>query len=194
MSWLTTEKRQHLLAFSFLILISCLDSVRLYAQAPRAQLFGGYTFAIFQRTPDFPVHISNGWGTSVAITPSIRLQELSLVLEGDGGYASFTGNTVRKYNILGGVRLTPMVVGGWWQKLLFMHALIGIENVSRTATFHNAFAWDVGAGVDFPISRRAGWRAIQADYRQASPTSNLRSEVRFTTGLTLSFGRFNAIE
>lgn len=189
-----TDKRRRFAVLLLLSLISSLISVRLFAQAPRAQLFGGYTLALSQRTPDFPLRLSNGWGASVAITPSIRLQELSLVLQADGSYAAFAGNTIGNYNMLGGVRFTPMVVGGWWEKLLFMHALVGIGSVSKPPASHYSFAWDIGGGVDVPINRRAGWRAIQVDYRQTSPSSNLRSEVRFTTGLTFSFKRFNAIE
>jgi hypothetical protein len=189
-----TERGRHAAILVLLNLISSLFSLRLYAQAPKVQLFGGYSLAVSERTPHFPVRISNEWGTSVAITPSIRAQELSLVLQVDGSYAPFSGNTVGNRDVLGGVRFTPMVVSGWWEKLLFIHALVGVANVSRLSGSHNSFAWDIGGGLDIPINHRAGWRAIQIDYRQTNPTSNLRNEVRFSTGLTLSFKRFIAIE
>lgn len=189
-----TERGRHAANFVLLTLISCLFSLRLYAQAPKVQLFGGYALAISERTPDFPVRISNGWGTSVAVTPSIHAQELSLVLQMDGSYAPFSGNMVENRDVLSGVRFTTMVVSGWWEKHLFMHALVGVANVSRSSASHNSFAFDIGGGFDIPINRRAGWRAIQIDYRQTNPTSNLRNEIRFSTGLTFSFKRFIAIE
>jgi hypothetical protein len=77
-----TERGRHAAILVLLHLFSSLFSLRLYAQAAKVQLFGGYALAVSERTPDFPVRNSNGWDTSVAITPSIRAQELSLVLQG----------------------------------------------------------------------------------------------------------------
>ena len=87
-----------------------------------------------------------------------------------------------------------MVVSGWGERLFFMHGLVGIADMSQQSSSFRSFTWDIGGGLDVPINRRTGWRAIQIDYRQTNPASIRRSEIRFTTGLTFAFKRFVVIE
>src|SRR5438034_10120082 len=107
-----TERRRHAAILVLLNLFSSLFSLRLYAQAPKVQLFAGYALAVSERTPDFPVRISNGWGTSVAITPSVRGQELALVLRVAGSCAPFLCNNARHRKVLWWFRCVPMAVTG----------------------------------------------------------------------------------
>jgi opacity protein-like surface antigen len=61
-------------------------------------------------------------------------------------------------------------------------------NVLTTST--NSFAFDLGAGADFPVNQRLSVRILQLDYlRTALPnnSNNWQNNLRFGAGLALRF-------
>jgi hypothetical protein len=170
-------------AAAALFVLPLLLSVPTQAQAP-LQLSTGYSFAYSPRTDVFPRYVWNGLNTSLAIKPWKRVPELSTVVSADGMYSSYG---VKSYSLLAGPKLSWSRENYWRAKTIFAQGLLGGTHFSSAGPSTGVqFAWDIGGGLDVPITPRIGWRAIQIDYR-AHPGWFSQKEVRFTTGLTFGF-------
>jgi hypothetical protein len=182
--------------FSFLLMVGLsitpvLFSVPTQAQAKdRLQLSSGYTLVYSPRTDLMPRSFWNGWDTSVAITPSTHVPEVSAVFSADAEYSS--SDSTRSHSLLAGGRWSWSRENHWRAKTIFVQGLLGVRHFSYAygGFALTSFASDIGGGLDVPISPRVGWRAIQIDYR--TNASGLRqTDVRFTTGLTFGFKRLS---
>jgi opacity protein-like surface antigen len=81
----------------------------------------------------------------------------------------------------------------------FAQALFGLAHGSGSEFPHsgnglttsaNSFAFDLGAGADFPVNKRLSVRILQLDYlRTALPnnSNNWQNNLRISAGLTLRF-------
>jgi hypothetical protein len=170
-----------------LFITPLLVSVPTQGQAKnRTQLAGGYTFVYSPRTDMLPTSFWNGWDTSVAITPSSRVPEVSAVFSADAEYSSLDSS--RSHSLLAGGRWSWSPENRWQSKTIFVQGLLGVRHFSSTGSGFAAtsFASDIGGGLDVPITPRVGLRAIQIDYRTNAETLR-QHDIRFTTGLTFGF-------
>lgn len=106
-----------------------------------------------------------------ALTPAVAVV-------GDFGLNSFDGWTVTSY--LGGIRFTP-ATGSAVQP--FVQALIGLEHCCDA----NAFAFQLGGGVEVPVSEALKIRG-QYDYRRTSYDGEGYNGHRFGVGVVLPLG------
>jgi len=76
----------------------------------------------------------------------------------------------------------------------FGQALFGVAHqsipasasISNVAQQQNAFAFDLGGGVDYRLVSRVAWR-VQADYLQTNLFNSTQHDPRVTTGIVLRF-------
>ena len=177
-------KCHHLFSFLLrfaLFMTPLLFSVPTQAQTKdRVQLSSGHTLVYS------PGSIWNGWDTSIAMTPSSRVPEVSAVFSADAEYSSLDSS--RSHSLLAGGRWSWSPENHWRAKTIFVEGLLGVRHFSYQSSGFavTSFASEIGGGLDVPLTPRVGWRAIQIDYRTNAETLR-HNDVRFTTGLTFGF-------
>lgn len=119
-----------------------------------------------------------GVGVSIDVAKSLSSPMLALV--GEFGVNGFDGYTSTSY--LGGIRLMPVVQGSSIQP--FVQALVGLEHCCE----QNAFAFQIGGGVQVPINAKLNFRA-QYDFRRASYDGTGFNENRFGFGVSFPVGQ-----
>jgi hypothetical protein len=179
---------------------------RCNAQDSRADLFGGYSM----------VHADlgagagnlNGFGIAYAVRPRLAMQWWAFVMDYNVQFGtalvpladfcngvtpcvppSFTAD-VRTFSTLFGVRFAPSRT----QFTPFVQALFGGSSLWANGNGMNqgihqsrgSFAYVLGAGVDYPISDRIGWR-VQGDFLQTHYMAQFQSGGRFSTGPVIVF-------
>ncbi len=118
----------------------------------------------------------NGVGVSLdaakTITPMIAVV-------GDFGLNKFDDYTVTSY--LGGLRFLPTLTSTAFQP--YGQFLVGIEHCCE----QNAFTFQIGAGVDIPMTEKLNFR-VQYDFRRASYDGTGFNANRFGFGVSLPLG------
>lgn len=102
----------------------------------------------------------------------------TVAVAGEFGYNSFDGYSITSY--LGGIRYTP-ALGSSVQP--FLQALLGLEHCCE----ENAFAYQLGGGVEIPVSQALKIRG-QYDYRRTSYDGEGYNGHRFGIGVVLPLG------
>jgi len=173
----------------FLVALVALLPLVAFAQAPKAEVFGGYQYT--------HVNIAgtglnfNGWNTSVAgnITKTFGVA-------GDfsGSYHSETGGSLDVYTYTFGpvVNLNHEGVVNPFVHALFggAHAKLSATGVGSATT--NGFAMMLGGGVDAKVAPHIAVRLIQADwaylhFSDLGSDASLSKNVRISTGLVIRF-------
>lgn len=153
---------------------------------PKAELFGGYSYAGTG---------SHGFDASVAGNVN---QWFGLVADVGGQYTrlddqGFT-EKIRTYSILFGPRFSLRRVN---RVVPFAHALFGVSHL-KTATNEfgpplsfsdTSFGMALGGGLDISINEKFAIRAIQADYLQTRFFGGTQNKGRLSVGIVLRFGR-----
>lgn len=101
-----------------------------------------------------------------------------MAVVGELGFNDFDGYTISSYQ--GGVRFTPAMAGTLRP---FVQALLGLERCCD----QNAFAFQLGGGVVFPLNERFDLRA-QYDFRRASYDGDGFNGNRFGVGVVFPIG------
>jgi hypothetical protein len=176
-------------------------------EAPKAELFGGYSYASFEGGNGVDRLNLNGWNTSVAGNFN---RWFGVVGDFSGQYGSQAGVDRNTHSFLFGPRffsrnnerMTP-----------FVHALFGIARAHREggsgepARTENAFSTAIGGGLDVKAGEAVAIRLVQADYfltrfDEASGIVCIQSNIlpcpstrtgtqhnfRFSTGVVFRFG------
>ncbi len=179
-----------------LLVVLCVSAVVLCASAPlsaqhldapKAEVFGGYSWyhpAGTVQGHDLP-DLNNGWGGQFTYNLN---RWAGIALDANGHYGDF-GNahsvTVGPQFKLRTERFTP-----------FAEILLGGEHFSpKQHSEETDFAIIIGGGLDYKVTPRFSIRAIQADYVHTSynaPTpsgsSNMLNGVRLQAGVVFNFG------
>lgn len=103
----------------------------------------------------------------------------TVAVVGEFGLNSFDGFTLTSYQ--GGVRFLPAVQASVQP---FLQALVGLEHCCE----QNAFAFQIGGGVQVPINAKLNFRA-QYDFRRASYDGTGFNENRFGFGVSFPVGQ-----
>ncbi|NOT61226.1 MAG: outer membrane beta-barrel protein [Acidobacteria bacterium] len=189
--------RNSLLVACLLLLLPCFA---LAQDAPKAEIFGGYSFlrADEEDSPETDLH---GWNASV----NVNLNKWFGV-KGDfsGHYNDFQISPGVKADLnthlfLGGVQFTSYK----YEKVTpFVHALLGVgrrgfsvsravAGTSQNSIHDHAFALVLGGGIDVKFKKSLAWRAAQVDY-VFTTFDDLRDDrqhnLRLSTGLVLRLG------
>jgi opacity protein-like surface antigen len=148
--------------------------------APRAELFAGYSFVRSDQRN------LNGWNASLAVGLS---GSLSLVADASGHYGS-AGR--RQLNLMAGPGLA-FLRGG--PAVVFVHALVGLHRESvnlqvfdvSISRNDNRFGMQFGGGVD--IRAGGGWAIrLQGDYEWSRKQGTSVTGVRLSAGVVYRLG------
>jgi len=170
------------LLVAFLVLSTGILSA---AEAPRIQVFGGYTRLRFDSNAiGFNGDTGLNGGTASAA------YNLAPYFGVKGEISVETGPNIRSRDWLIG----PQGMYSKWGMLFFGHALFG-KAETRVSTSvvaeDTARATVFGGGFDIPIFRRVTIRAIQVDYMMTK-TKQLnvdQNDLKFSTGVVFHLGR-----
>ncbi|HEY2363739.1 MAG TPA: hypothetical protein VGK36_21660 [Candidatus Angelobacter sp.] len=176
-----------LLALVLLVMFFVLSTGLLSAaEAPRIQVFGGYTRMQFD-SKAFGFNSDTGLnggtiGGAFNLAPYFGVKtQISIA----------TGPNVRSRDWAIG----PQGMYSKWGVLFFGHVLFGKAetrlHVPNVVEEDNARATILGGGVDIPIARRISIRAIQVDYLRTKPLGVEQNDVKFTTGVVFHLGRLS---
>jgi opacity protein-like surface antigen len=157
--------------------------------APKAEVFGGYSYLRANPGLGAPGFNLNGGSGSVAanITPMV-----GIVGDFGGYYAPNIYNSGLNGNILsymGGPRLTLRR-----EKLSpFVQGLFGGVRASVSGSSSNSFAMALGGGVDLNVTNRIAIRLVQAEYLMTRfnivGVATNQNNARISTGIVFRFGR-----
>jgi opacity protein-like surface antigen len=108
----------------------------------------------------------------------------AVAVVGEFGLNSFEFSTITSYQ--GGVRFTPVLEGTAVSP--FVQALVGLERFSGDGfDATNGLSFQIGGGVEFPLSDRLNLRA-QYDYRRTSYDGEGFNGNRFGVGVVFPLG------
>jgi hypothetical protein len=158
------------------------------AEAPRIQVFGGYTRLQFDnKSLGF-----SGGNTGLNGGTFSAAYNLAPYFGVKGEVSVESGPNIRSRDWAIG----PQVMYGKWGVLFFGHALFG-KAETRVSTSvvseDNARATVLGGGFDIPIARRISIRPIQVDY-MITKTNQLnidQNDLKFSTGVVFHLGRLS---
>lgn len=173
-------------------------------EVPKVQFFGAYSLQGFDSKADaFGTgrQIFHGWDSEM----QLNLHKNIGFVANFGGYYNDQKGTqgglsaeakLRNYPVLFGPRVTARV----GKVEPFVHALFGITHttvdlsvtgVSTSKDSSNDFAFALGGGVDFKVTKHLGIRPFKFDYlriRTNAGSTNINfNNYRFATGIVLSF-------
>ena len=165
-----------------MVFVVLAPSVVSAAEAPRVQIFGGYSRLQFDsKSLGFTSNTGLNGGTgSVAFN-------LAPFFGAVGEFSVESGPNIRSRDWLIG----PQVMYGKWGALFFGHALFGKGETRATTTVvaeDNGGASAFGGGVDIPAFHRFSIRVIQVDYFKTHTLSTDQNNVKFSTGVVFRWG------
>jgi len=156
------------------------------ADAPKAEVFGGYQYTRLSGEGIIPDVNANGWNG--ALTGNFN-KWFGVTADFSGAYASISGVSFKTHTYTFGPTLSAR---GSDKFTPFVHALFGGAHGSAGAggfsASGNAFAMLLGGGVDAKFADRMAFRVAQFDWvslRSNGSTSN--KNFRLSTGLVIHF-------
>ena len=179
-------KRGAVFVLLLLSAITTASSLSAGQEAPRWEVFGGYSYRNLESTTlGFANRSSmNGWDAEGAFNITT---EWSLVADVGGQY----GSQLTAYNFMIGPQYS-------WRKAkskFFAHVLFGKaqNTVNINTATSNGFesvgrAFAAGGGYDMELTPRFTLRIVQADYLNTHTFSNTQNDLRVSTGLVFHFG------
>jgi hypothetical protein len=170
--------------FSLLLLIS---APLLSAQeAPRFDVFGGFSYLRFDATTIGYSDYTNLYGWNGGATGYIKLS-LGVAIDLSGHY----GSEMSAYHFMIGPQYT-------WRRdksKVYFHALFGKaqNRVNIVQPTRNGFesvgrSFGGGVGFDYDWSPRISIRAFQADFFHSNTFGTAQNDVRVSTGVVYHFG------
>jgi len=169
--------------FSLVILSSGLATAQ---EAPRFDVFGGFSYKRFDsKTLGYPDN-SNLYGWNAEGIGNIKMR-FGVVLDASGHY----GSELSVYNFLIGPQYTLRRD----KSRFFVHGLFGKAqnrvNIVQPTTNHFESvgkSYGGGGGFDWDFSPRITIRVVQADYFWSSTFGATQNDIRVSTGLVFHFG------
>jgi opacity protein-like surface antigen len=172
-------------AFLVVSVVFLLSFSALAQDTPKAELFGGYSYAG-----------SGSHGIDASITANIN-RWFGIVADFGGQYARFSeeGFTekIRTHTFLFGPRFSLRKK----RAIPFAHALFGVSNLkTETTEFGPLFSFSdtgfgmaLGGGLDIRLNDRIAIRAVEIDYLRTNFFGGLQQKGRLTAGLVVRFGK-----
>jgi opacity protein-like surface antigen len=170
---------RRLIAWAALLVCAALPAAA--QDAPRAELFGGYSYARL----DAPGPTKNLHGWNAAVQGNLN-DWFGLVADFSGHYGERLGQRVSTHQALFGPRLTlrgPVSP--------FVHALFGVARGNAGLFGSNsseaAFGMAVGGGLDVKLRDHVNLRLIQGDYLMTRFFDRRQDSFRLSAGLVFRF-------
>jgi hypothetical protein len=164
---------------------------------PRFSVFGGYTYVNAKYDFGGPELNLNGWDTSLQIRAN---PSLGIVADFSQQYPSPNSGAGKQTLALFGPRV---IFPGNKQVTPYLHLLAGFAHGTVTEfsiltpdlfpsfspVTANAFALDVGGGLDVKLKGRVWLRAFQLDWLHADLSPDHHNRFRVSTGIVIRFGK-----
>jgi len=156
---------------------------------PRAEIFGGASYANIDTNGLSSRQNAAGWESSVSVN---ALQWIGGEADFSGYYKSIDGVPIRDYSVAAGPRFNV--------KPIFVHALFGMDRLSASAfgesAHQNGFAGEIGGGVEFPVIRYLAVRVSADDvftrHNIFGGSRYTQNNVRASLGIVYRFGFHSA--
>jgi len=162
-----------------------ISAIAVAADAPKAEVFGGYSYLHCDKNSFGDTCNLNGWDASVAFNAA---KYFGIVADFGGTYGTVTDRDVKVYSFLFGPKfavrknkVTP-----------FAQALFGVANLKQSeATWslsENDFAMALGGGLDINVSKKIAVRAAQAEYVMTRSSGEAFNHFRYSAGIVFKLG------
>jgi hypothetical protein len=147
---------------------------------PKAEVFGGYTFAHLSSSGTGAN--ANGGSASLSYNPN---SWLGIVGDFGGYHADSNLGNANVYTYLFG----PKIAFRKGPITPFVQTLLGGAHLTASGlnTSLNSFAMTLGGGLDWNAKEHIGVRLIQAEYFMTNFASTRQNGVRISTGVVLRF-------
>jgi hypothetical protein len=153
------------------VLLLCGASKGFAQEAPRVEIFTGYSYARLAEAVN-----SHGWNLSIAGNVN---SWLGIAADVSGHYRS--GLSLYSYTVGPRLALRNTVTA-------FTHFLFGGARLGNGGS-DSAFGMVLGGGVDIPIGERLAFRALQTDYLFTRFGGQTQNNARLSVGVVFTFGR-----
>lgn len=168
-----------------LLVLMVLAALPAAAQAPKAEVFGGYSYTRINPGGSGNGFNLNGWNGSVAGNVN---DWFGIVGDFGGTYGSPSGVDTNVHTFLFGPRITARNE----QLQPFAHALFGGARIKGTAAgvsvSDSAFSMALGGGVDWKANDTVAIRLGQLDYLMTRFGNDRQNNFRLSTGIVFRFG------
>jgi outer membrane immunogenic protein len=172
-----------------------------YAQEfPRAEVFGGYSYLNIDTEGVGDRVSAHGWAASATVNVN---SWLGVMADFSGHYkpdcASLSGLTCRDYSYLFGPKLSHRLPDS--KAVPFGYGLVGAHNVGAgllgVTVSQNSFAFAVGGGFDYAVTRNISIRVAQVDYLFTRHLQQIggthQNNIRAAAGVVFAFGAHHAV-
>ncbi len=147
----------------------------------KLDVFGGYSYMRVNPGGGVSGLNTNGWEAQA--TGNLN-HWLGVTADFDGHYGDAFGIGGHDYNFLFGPTLSYRT-----EKLTpFGHVLFGASHAGAAGFSDTAFAWAIGGGVDWNVTKTLAVRLGQFDYLPTHFASNTQNNFRFSTGIVFRLG------
>jgi opacity protein-like surface antigen len=163
------------------------SAIAVAADAPRAEVFGGYSYLRCDKGDSDVSCNLNGWDASVAFNAP---KYFGIVADFGGGYGTVGTNDTKFHTFLFGPKfelrkdkISP-----------FAQALFGVANQKaklngKSVGSSNDFAMTLGGGLDYDIGEKIAIRVAQADYFMTRSDGETFNNFRISAGIVLKLGK-----
>ncbi len=162
--------------FLFVCLILIMAAVAFAQDAPKAEVFGGYSYLRFSGE-NF-----NGW--NAALTGNFN-KNFGITADISGHYKSIAGVGINSYSFLFG----PTVAAPMDKVKPFAHALFGVNRLGGGGTSDSSYALAFGGGLDVSLNDTFSIRLAQADYLRTHHGDVGQNNFRLSTGVVIKLGK-----
>lgn len=172
--------------FCILFLVVVSSAAVMAQDAPKTEVFGGYSYLRTDAGLSTDKANLNGWNASAT---RYFTKNLGLTADFSGAYGSpseFSKVDTSAHNFLFG----PTVAVRSQKLTGFAHALFGVSHLhfgSGVDYSDNAFGMALGGGVDANLSRHVAVRVAQVDYLYTNFNSANQNNFRYSGGLVVRF-------
>ena len=167
-----------LLLAGLLVLLPCAAVAQ---EAPKFEVFGGYSYLRANPKGGFIGSNAHGWTASAAWNWN---KWLGVKGEVTGTYCC-SGNGEKKHDFLGG----PQINFRRNKTNFFVHGLVGISRGDAPAFSDTVLAWVGGGGVDIRLNDRFSLRVAQVDYLGTNYANTWQHHFRYSGGVVIKFGK-----
>ncbi len=165
------------------VLVFSLSVLATAQQAPKADLFGGFSYLHFDTKGAAGLEANHyGWNGAVNLNAN---RWLGIKADLSGHYKELApGTSFNSFSALFGPQLTHRAE----KASPFVHALFGVNRTNTGGSSDSAFATALGGGLDLNVAKNVAFRLIQADYFMTRHSAQTQNNVRLGTGLVFNLG------
>jgi opacity protein-like surface antigen len=154
--------------------------------APKAEVFGGYSYFRCDTGAFHTACNLNGWNASAAFNAQ---KYLGIVADFGGAYGTVADNNLKLHTFLFGPKFAVRK-----EKITpFAQALFGVAHINLkeggVSSSTNDFAMTLGFGADYKINEKISVRVAQAEYLMTLNPEDTYNHFRYSAGIVFKLGK-----